>query len=119
MNITKLLTGKEPFDAFHGLQRANKELLILKDEATSVLKYADTIVEKLRNALNVPVGPYSLSEYYKLKGMALLSNGRLHRATAWKKEQKKLLTEIFDGTAALAAGSTICIDERIYLFHPS
>ncbi|KAG2210807.1 hypothetical protein INT45_009773 [Circinella minor] len=112
MNITKLLTGKEPFDAFHGLQRANEELLILKDEATSVLKYADTIVEKLRNALNVPVGPYSLSEYYKLKGMALLSNRRLHRANAWKKEQKKLLTEIFDGTAALAAGSTIRIDEH-------
>ena len=44
--------------------------------------------------------------------MALLSNRRLHRANAWKKEQKKLLTEIFDGTAALAAGSTIRIDEH-------
>ncbi|KAG2209880.1 hypothetical protein INT45_005147 [Circinella minor] len=82
------------------------------NEATSVLKYADTFVEKLRNVLNMPVGPYSLSEYYKLKGMALLSNRRLHQANAWKKEQKKLLTEIFDGTAALAAGSTIHIDEH-------
>ncbi|KAG2216397.1 hypothetical protein INT45_012486 [Circinella minor] len=37
-------TGDQPYDAFHGLQRANEELLILlKDEATSVVKYAKTI----------------------------------------------------------------------------
>ena len=36
MNITKLLTGKEPFDAFHGLQRANEELLILKVRKSSL-----------------------------------------------------------------------------------
>ncbi|KAI7854294.1 hypothetical protein BDC45DRAFT_134261 [Circinella umbellata] len=91
INITKLLTGKEPFDAYHGLQRANEELLNLKDEATSVLKYADIIVKKLIKALNVPVGPYSLSEYYKLKGMALLSKRKLYQANAWKKQQEKLL----------------------------
>ncbi|KAI7852185.1 hypothetical protein BDC45DRAFT_571141 [Circinella umbellata] len=85
-NITKLLIGKEPFDAYHGLQRANEELLILTDEATSVLKYADVIVEKLRNALNIP----------QMLG---------------KKQQEKLLMGIFNETAALAAGSTISIDK--------
>ncbi|KAI7846515.1 hypothetical protein BDC45DRAFT_542814 [Circinella umbellata] len=82
------------------------------DEATSVLKYADVIVEKLRNALNIPVGPYSLSEYYKLKGMALLSKRKLYQANAWKKQHEKLLKGILDGTAALAAGSIISIDEH-------
>lgn len=44
--------------------------------------------------------------------MALLSKRKLYQANAWKKQQEKLLKGIFDGTAALAAGSIISIDEH-------
>ncbi|KAG2216330.1 hypothetical protein INT45_014320, partial [Circinella minor] len=77
MNITNLLTGDQPYDAFHGLQRANKELIILK----------------------MPIGPYSLKEYYKRKGGLLMLARKLHHVKAWKKEQRKLLVRIADGTA--------------------
>ncbi|KAI7849026.1 hypothetical protein BDC45DRAFT_540485 [Circinella umbellata] len=79
MNITNLLTGNKPYDAFHGLQRANEELIILKDEATSVIKYADTLTKQLQDILQAPIGPYSLKEYYKRKGGLLMLARKLHR----------------------------------------
>ncbi|KAG2212553.1 hypothetical protein INT45_014315 [Circinella minor] len=99
MNITNLLTGDQPYDAFHGLQRANEELIILKDEATSVIKYADTLTKQLQDILQTPIGPYSLKEYYKRKGGLLMLARKLHHVKAWKKEQRKLLVRIADGTA--------------------
>ncbi|KAG2216324.1 hypothetical protein INT45_009659 [Circinella minor] len=99
MNITNLLTGDQPYDAFHGLQRANEELIILKDEATSVIKYADTLTKQLQDILQTPIRPYSLKEYYKRKGGLLMLARKLHHVKAWKKEQRKLLVRIADGTA--------------------
>ncbi|KAI7849273.1 hypothetical protein BDC45DRAFT_281167 [Circinella umbellata] len=100
MNIVNLMTGDQPYDAFHGLQRANEELMILKDEATSVLKYAKTVVEQLQDVVKNHIGPYSLSEYYKQKGMVLMLARTLERTRAWKKQQSKLLAKIADGTIA-------------------
>ncbi|KAG2225343.1 hypothetical protein INT45_005587 [Circinella minor] len=91
MNIVNLMTGDQPYDVFHGLQRANEELIILKDEATSVLKYADAIVEQLKSAVKNPIGAYSLPKYYEQKGMVFVQARKLQRARAWKKEQRKLL----------------------------
>ena len=40
MNIVNLMTGDQPYDAFHGLQRANEELMILKVSKVNILIFS-------------------------------------------------------------------------------
>ena len=39
MNIVNLMTGDQPYDAFHGLQRANEELVIVKVRKSNLLTF--------------------------------------------------------------------------------
>ena len=65
-----------------------------------MLKYAKTVVEQLQDVVKNHIGPYSLSEYYRQKGMVLMLAQTLKRTRAWKKQQSKLLAKIADGTIA-------------------
>ncbi|KAI9494028.1 hypothetical protein BDB00DRAFT_871788 [Zychaea mexicana] len=81
-NIISPVETNTPYDAFHGLRRANEELELLKDEASSVIKFGHNVISKLQEAIaSVPE--------------------TLERAEAWMEEQQRLLGRIANGSASI------------------
>ncbi|KAI9466407.1 hypothetical protein BDB00DRAFT_865905 [Zychaea mexicana] len=101
MNIICTVEDNAPYDAFHGLQRANEELAFLKDEAASVLKYGQAAIDKLEMAINAAVTvPYNLEACYGQIGLIQMWKRKLERAKSWQREQAKQLAVILDSTEA-------------------
>ncbi|KAI9484478.1 hypothetical protein BDB00DRAFT_792808 [Zychaea mexicana] len=106
-NIISPVETDTPYDAFHGLRRANEELELLKDEASSVIKFSYNIISKLQEAIaSVPEtirAPSNAESWQGKQGMSKLWKEKLERAEAWMEEQQRLLGRIANGSASIDA----------------
>ncbi|KAI9484360.1 hypothetical protein BDB00DRAFT_151936 [Zychaea mexicana] len=99
-NLLNTIGDGLPYDALHGYLRAKEESHMLKDEAISVLRYGNDVVNNLTAAAKDPEVGVNISD--EDLGTIGVCKQKLVGAKRWYEEQKTRLTKIAAGLRSVS-----------------